>query len=109
MNLYDILRIAFGIFCIAFGFDKFIEFLPKCSLLDHLPVWSMWGAGALEIILGILLIMDKYTKIALQVLAMVMFGGVVLHTLIGTYDFSGALIGTLWPMLLLYMQMKKSD
>jgi hypothetical protein len=102
------LRILFGIFCIAFGIDKFVEFLPKCSLLNHLPVWTMWGTGVLEIGLGLCMILDKYTMIALQIAAVVMFTGVVLHTLIGTYDFSGALIGTVVAMILIFLSRGKS-
>jgi len=101
------IRILFGIFCIAFGIDKFVEFLPKCSLLNHLPVWWMWATGLLEIGLGLLMIIDKYTMIAFQLAAVVMFTGVVLHTLIGTYDFSGALVGTVVAMILIFLSRGK--
>ena len=59
--------------------------------------------GILEIGIGILLLLNKYTMPTLQVITVVMFSGVLLHTLIGTYDFSGAFIGTIWGMLLVYL------
>lgn len=99
----NILRITFGLFCIAFGIDKFVEFLPTCSLTYHAPNYLMQGTGILEIGIGILLILDKYTMSTLQLITVVMFSGVLLHTLIGTYDFGGAFIGSIWGMALVYL------
>ena len=102
-TLANMLRIAFGIFCIAFGIDKFVEYLPTCSLIPNLPPFSMELVGILEIGMGFLLLLNKYTMPTLQIVTVMMFSGVVLHTLIGTYDFSGAFIGTIWGMLLVYL------
>jgi len=99
----NILRIAYGLFCIGFGIDKFVEFLPTCGLIPNLPPFSMELIGILEIGIGILLLLNKYTMPTLQVITVVMFSGVLLHTLIGTYDFIGAFIGTIWGMLLVYL------
>jgi len=52
----NILRIAYGLFCIGFGIDKFVEFLPTCGLIPNLPPFSMELIGILEIGIGILLL-----------------------------------------------------
>lgn len=103
----NILRISFGLFCIGFGIDKFVEFLPTCSLIPHLPAFAMPLTGVLEIGVGLLLLLNKYTMTLLQLITLVMFSGVVLHTLLGTYDFSGAFIGTIWGMALVYLYKEK--
>ena len=101
-SLVNILRIAFGIFCIVFGMDKFLEFLPTCSLIPNLPPFSMEAVGVLEIGIGILLLLNKYTRPTLLIVTAIMSSGVLLHILLGTSDFSGALVGTIWGILLIY-------
>ena len=106
-NLEKALQISFAIFCIAFGIDKFIEFLPHCSLTDQISRRGMIATGVLEILIGILLLLNKYTLPALRLATAIMFGGVAMHLFKGTYDIPGAAIGTVIGVVLIFIQRNK--
>lgn len=104
-TLENILLILFAIFCIAFGLDKFLEFLPTCSLTSHIPKNGLMLIGVLEILIGIsLLLKKKYTLTALRLAVAIMFGGVIFHLLKGTYDIGGAVIGVVLGVILIVSQ-----
>ena len=101
-NLTNAAKILFALACIIMGIDKFAEFLPYCTLLDFIPKEMMWGTGVLEIILGLLIFMNKNTSLAIKLGTAVMGGGVLLHLATGTYDMSGALISTILGVVYLF-------
>ncbi len=107
-TLVNTIQILFALFCILFGIDKFVEFLPTCSLLNYLPKSAMMVTGVLEILIGILLLLKKQTLLVLRLATAIMLGGFLLHIVKGTYDFSGALIGGLVGLFLIFAHKKTS-
>ena len=107
-NIEKVLQISFAIFCIAFGIDKFIEFLPHCSLTDQISRRGMIATGVIEIGIGILLLLNKYTLLSLRLATAIMFGGVAMHLAKGTYDITGAAFGTILGVVLIFIQRNKS-
>ena len=101
-NLTNAAKILFALACIIMGIDKFAEFLPHCTLLSFIPKEMMWGTGVLEIILGLLIFMNKNTSLEIKLGTAVMGGGVLLHLATGTYDMSGALISTILGVVYLF-------
>ena len=104
-----IVQILFALFCILFGIDKFVEFLPTCSLLNYLPKSAMMVTGVLEIAIGILLLLKKQILLVLRLATAIMIGGLLLHVVKGTYDFSGALIGGLLGLFLIFAHKKNMN
>lgn len=87
-TLFTSLKIFFALFCIGFGIDKFIPFLPICSLTNYFPPYGMTVLGGIEMGLGILLLLKMKT--------------VLLHLFTGSFDFGGALIGSAIGLLLIF-------
>jgi len=102
MNLTNIAKIGFALSCIIMGIDKFAEFLPHCTLLNFIPKEMMWGTGVLEIILGVMIFMNKNVSLVIKLGTAIMGGGVALHLFTGTYDMSGALISTILGAIYLF-------
>jgi len=107
-SLENMLQILFAVFCIVFGIDKFLEFLPTCSLTNHIPQSGMMVTGILEIILGIALLLKKYTFTALRLVTGIMLGGLILHLMTGSYDVGGAVFGAVLGLILIVSQKRKS-
>jgi len=109
MNLpfLNVLRITFALFCIAFGIDKFFQFLPTCSLTQYIPPIGMLITGIIEIGFGIILLIKKYELLALRILTGLIIGGLILHLVKGSTDFSGAIIGSLMGLFLIFAYKKQ--
>ena len=105
-NFVTILRILLVAFCFVFGLDKFLEFLPICSLNEDISIEGMIGLGMIEIGLGVALIYGRYLLIVARLATIIMSGGMLLHLLKGTKDFGGALIGTIIGLLLIFLYKK---
>ena len=101
-NLTNAAKILFALACIIMGIDKFAEFLPHCTLLSFIPKEMMWGTGVLEIILGVMIFLNKNVSLAIKLGTAIMAGGVALHLFTGTYDMSGALISTILGAIYLF-------
>lgn len=108
LKVVGLLQIAFALFCIIFGLDKFLEFLPTCSLVNHIPANGMIVIGCLEIIVGMVLLTKQYTLLSLRVATAMIIGGIIFHLATGTYDFGGGLIGAFIGLFLIY-QYKRRD
>ena len=107
-NLEKTLLILFAIFCIGFGIDKFIEFLPSCSLTEYISQRGLMVTGVLEIVIGILLLLNKYTLPALRLATAIMIGGLAMHLVKGTYDITGAAFGALLGLVLIFSQKSRN-
>lgn len=103
-----LLTIVFAVFCIGFGIDKFVEFLPICSLTEYISSEGMFFTGVLEIILGIVILLDKFVLLALRIATALIIGGLLLHLLKGTYDIGGALLGAILGLILIFTYKKQS-
>lgn len=99
---------TFAIICIVLGIDKFVEFLPLCSLTDIVSREGMMVTGVLEILGGIGLLTQKYRMFSLRFLGIIMILAVVLHKFNGTSDFGGALLGVFAVFFLLYLERKRN-
>lgn len=103
----NVLRIVFALNCIIFGVDKFFEFLPTCSLTNHISQRGLIVTGVIEIILGFLLLLKKWELWVLRIGTGIMIGGVAFHLAKGSYDISGALIGALIGLFLIFAYKKQ--
>jgi len=99
--------VTFAIICFVIGIDKFFEFLPLCSLTSTLTREGMMIIGVLEILGGIGLLTQKYKAFSLRLLGLIMISAIVLHKLIDTSDFGGALFGLFTVFFLLYLEKKE--
>ena len=101
-NLTNAAKILFALACIIMGIDKFAEFLPYCTLLDFIPKEMIWGTGVLEVILGVMILLNKNTSLMVKLGTAIMGGGVLLHLFTGTYDLSGALLSSILGVVYLF-------
>jgi len=99
--IINIVQIAFAIFCIVFGIDKFVEFLPTCSLTTVIPKEGMMITGVLEIGIGIMLLLKKHTLLILRIGTAIILGGLLMHIVKGTDDVGGALLGSIMGLFLI--------
>jgi len=104
--ILKILRIVFAIFSIGFGIDKFVDFLPTCSLTAYIPHEGMMVTGILEIIAGIALLIKKQVLLSLRMVTALSMGGLMFHLFTGTYDFLGATFGTILGLMLIFAYKK---
>lgn len=102
-----VFRIIFIIICLSFGIDKFIKFLPTCSLTGHISQRGIIFTSILEIAAGICLLLRKKELLAIRVATAVMIGGLLLHIIKGNYDLSGALIGASIGLILIFDYKKR--
>ena len=107
-SLESILQILFAVFCIIFGLDKFLEFLPTCSLISDIPQSGMIATGVIEIIIGIALLLKKYTLTSLRVATAIMIGGLGFRLFKGTYDLGAAAFGSILGLVLIVLHKKRN-
>jgi len=103
----NVLRIVFALFCIGFGIDKFVTFLPACSLTEYIPLAGMYVTGIIELVLGGTLLFKKYELISLKILTAVSIGGFMFHLVTGSTDFGGALVCSFMGSLLIFAYKKQ--
>ena len=108
-SLESILQIIFAVFCIVFGLDKFLEFLSTCSLTNHIPQSGMIVTGVIEILIGIALLLKKYTLTSLRLATAIMIGGLAFHLFKGTYDLGGAAFGSILGLVLIVLNKRKNS
>lgn len=95
------LRIGFGVFCMIFGINKFIEFLPPFPLEGEagtlFQIYFDSGflklIGAFEVIFGLLLVLKKYVGLALIWLVAIMFNALLFHLFHDPATIGGAVLG----------------
>ena len=98
----NVVRIGFALFCIGFGLDKFLYFLPTCSLTQYISPTGMLITGIIELVFGMALLFKKYELMALRILTALIIGGLMLHLIKGTTDFNGAIVGSLMGLFLIF-------
>ena len=94
-------RILFGLFCLVFGLNKFIGFMPFPPIPGNggvlLEIYMTSGffkiIGMLEILFGIGLIINKFVPLCLTVLVAIMVNAVLFHALHDLANIAGALVG----------------
>lgn len=102
LDFLSLLRILLALCCLVFGLDKFLEFLPFCSLNEDISIEGMIGLGIVETGLGMALLFNRKLLLFARLSTAIMMGGLIMHLLQGTKDFGGALIGTILGLLLIF-------
>jgi len=76
---------------LVLGMDKFFLFIPdSCTLLVDAPKSMLYTLGVIEVVLGILLCLGKYTRTILVAILVLMISAIVMHMVNDTYDIGGA-------------------
>ncbi len=105
------LRIVLGLILIIFGANKFIGFMPTPELPEAAA--NFMGAlnktgymfpliGAVEVIVGLLLILNKWVGLALVVLAPVALNMVLFHIKLAPGGIGAAALVTILNAVLIY-------
>jgi len=103
-------RILFGIFCIIFGLNKFLNFLPMPPIAgdggDLMNIYFSSGfmnlVGVLEVLGGLALLINKFVPLSLTILAAIMFNALVFHVLHDMGGIGGAAFGCILTSVLVY-------
>tara|TARA_R100001369_G_C3320985_1_gene168928 strand:- start:1322 stop:1699 length:378 start_codon:yes stop_codon:yes gene_type:complete len=110
-----ILRIILALGLLVFGLNKFIGFMPAPTLPEHasdfmqslqatgyvLPI-----VGALEILIGFLLLIKKWVPFALLLLAPISVNIVLFHLFLDLPDIAGAIVVAVINVILIYKYWK---
>ena len=74
---------------------------------EYIPPSGMIITGIIEIGFGIILLIKKYELLALRILTGLIIGGLIFHLGTGSTDFSGAIIGSLMGLFLIFAYKKQ--
>ena len=104
------IRILFGVFCLIFGLNKFLNFLPMPSIPGDggtlMGIYATSGfmkiIGVLEILGGLALVVNKFVPLWLTVLVAIMFNAFIFHALHDMGGIGGAVLGMLLGLILVY-------
>ena len=104
------IRILFGVFCLVFGLNKFIGFMPFPPIPGDggtlMGIYASSGfmsiIGVLEILGGLALLTNKYVPLALTILVAIMFNAAVFHILHDPGAVMGAPLGLILGGILVY-------
>jgi len=104
------IRILFGLFCLIFGLNKFIGFLPFPPIPGDggtlMTIYATSGfmkiIGILEILGGLALLIGKYVPMALAFMIAIMFNAVIFHALHDPVNIAGAVLGLVLGLVLVY-------
>ncbi|MEM9545490.1 MAG: DoxX family protein [Bacteroidota bacterium] len=104
------IRILFGVFCLIFGLNKFLGFIPFPPIDgDGGTLMSIYFTsgflkiiGVLEIVFGLALIINKYVPLSLTILIAIMFNAFIFHALHDMAGIGGAVLGMILGLLLVY-------
>lgn len=104
------IRILFGLFCLIFGLNKFLNFIPFPPLEgDAAALMGIYASsgffkiiGILEVLGGLALIVNKYVPLALTILIAIMFNAFIFHALHDMGGIGGAVLGMILGLILVY-------
>lgn len=106
-----ILRYLLGLGLLIFGLNKFIHFMPMPELpADASQFMSSLVAtgyilpivGALEVVIGLLLIFNKWVPFALLLLVPISINILLFHLFLDLSDIAGALLIAIINVVLIY-------
>lgn len=109
------LRILFGLFCLIFGLNKFLNFMPFPPLPEVaqnlMDIYAQSGfmkiIGVLEILGGLALIVNKFVPLALTLLVAIMFNAFIFHALHDIANIGGAVVGLLLSLILVFVNKQR--
>lgn len=101
-------RILFGVFCLVFGLNKFIGFIPFPPIEgdggELMRIYATSGffklIGVIEIVGGLALIVNKYVAISITFLVAIMFNALIFHALHDMGGIGGAVLGMVLGIVL---------
>jgi len=104
------IRILFGLFCLIFGLNKFLHFIPTPAVPGDggtlMGIYATSGfmaiIGVLEILGGLALLVNKFVPLSLTVLIAIMFNALVFHLLHDPANSVGAGLGLVLALVLVY-------
>ena len=96
---------------VAFGFNKLIPFMPEPEMTgDAATLMGIYGQsgfmtliGILELVCGILILVNKFVPLALVVLVAILFNASVYHALHYPGNIAGALVFMILSLVLVYV------
>ena len=110
------IRILFGIALITVGSDKFLEFIPHGHEMTENLTNAFMGliankfilptVGIVEILVGISLLLNKFTTLSLLAMVPVSYGIVAFHL---SVDIPGITLGAVVAILNAYLLIQKKD
>ena len=104
------LRILFGVFCLVFGLNKFLGFMPFPEIPGDggilMGIYATSGfmkiIGVIEILAGLALLLNKFVPLSLTFLVAIMFNALLFHALHDMANIGGAVLGLVLGLLLVY-------
>lgn len=106
-----LMRILLGAILVVFGLNKFLTFIPApelpesaASFINSLAStgYVMPVVGVIEIMIGLLLLFNKWVAFALVVLVPISVNILLFHLFLDIPGISGALLVTLFNAILMY-------
>ncbi|NND63031.1 MAG: DoxX family membrane protein [Flavobacteriaceae bacterium] len=110
-----ILKILLALVLLAFGLNKFIGFLPLPELPENASSFMtsldatgyvLPAIGVLEIVIGLMLLLNKWVPFALILLAPISVNIILFHLFLDLPDIGGALVITVLNVILIYKYWK---
>lgn len=104
------IRILFGLFCLIFGLNKFIGFIPIPAIPGDggtlMGIYATSGfmkiIGVLEILFGLALILGKFIPLSLIIMGAIMFNAFVFHALHDMGGIGGSVLGVVLNLILVF-------
>ncbi|HRE77668.1 MAG TPA: DoxX family membrane protein [Flavobacterium sp.] len=106
-----LMRILLGVILVVFGLNKFLNFIPAPELpenaanfIDSLAStgYVLQVVGVIEILIGLLLLFNKWVAFALVVLVPISVNILLFHLFLDIPGISGALLVTVFNGILMY-------
>ena len=115
-NFPNIARLLLGFYFVVFGLNGFLQFIPPMPMgitADHafkaifMPSYQFPLVKGLEVICGLSLLANRYTALALIILAVISVQIVLFHI---TYTgLQGSIIQIIFTALLVYLMFQRKD
>lgn len=106
-----LMRILLGAILVVFGLNKFLTFIPAPELPENAANfinslestgYVLQVVGAIEVIIGLLLLLNKWVAFALVVLVPISANILLFHLFLDIPGISGALLVTIFNGILMY-------
>lgn len=110
------MRLLLGAILLVFGINKFVQFIPAPELPENASAFitSLTATGyvipvvgVLEILIGILLLTNKWVGFALVILAPISVNILLFHLFLDIPGISGALLVAVFNAILMYKMWPK--
>lgn len=109
-NTKNILRIIYGIFLLTFGLNGFLNFLTLPAMTAEAGTFigslAQTGyifpiVGGLQVVVGFLLIVNKFTPLSLIVIFPIMLNAFFLHLFLDPAGIGGSLMAIIYHIFLI--------